>query len=143
MILARRNRFVAAAIAGLGLSSTHCGESHTAQDGTAGLPGSPHAGSRPNACLSAPAGYHSPGGIGAAGFVGPGGTGAVAGTGGAGTSGGAGGAAGEEPTICLSIDPECDDGRPPPCVCLSAPYDAGSPLDPADAGPNEDDSGTA
>jgi hypothetical protein len=119
LILQRRNRFIAAALAGIGAASQACSESHgppassvlppSAQDGTAG--GGGRIG--PNVCLSAPV----PGTGGYGGYTG------VAGFGPAGAGGAAGSAGMPPPQVCLSqpID-ECWNGQPPPCVCLEPPF---------------------
>lgn len=145
LILKRRNRFVAAAIAGLGLSVNGCSESHTGEPTAAGQgAGMGQAGTLPpGICLSQLAGTPAAGAWGGVGGVGgnpPAGTG------------------GMEPNVCLS-PPECVDGQPPPCVCLDLPWmpdaavpdarpaacltmDATVPSD--DGGTTEDeDSGTA
>ena len=134
LILQRRNRFIAAAIAGLGATQSACSDSHGSDgqqviDG-GGSGGRGGEGARPSVCLSGQGavggtfeggtGGVSGAGTGAVGGAGKGGTG----TGGAGTGGaGTGGTAGSEPRVCLDIGPTCRPGQPPPCVCLTAPID--------------------
>lgn len=108
LILKRRNRFIAAAIAGLGATNSACTEPSVCLDmavPASGEGGGAAARTAPTPCLQMP----------------------LAGRGGAGGSGGsvAGkGGLGGMPSVCLSapID-QCDNGAPPPCVCLEPPID--------------------
>jgi len=134
LILQRRNRFIVAAIAGLGAAQSACSDSHGPDDpaptnqqagqgnqagqggragpnvclsimipvsgtGAAGVGGS--AGSRPNVCLSLPLGGTGGAGIGGTSGAGRGGTGIET----------------------------CTGNQPPPCVCLSAPFDEDAGVD--------------
>jgi hypothetical protein len=109
LILERRNRFMAAALAGLGMTGGNACTSSSV-------------------CLSL---AFDAGTAGAGNSGGSSGVGGKSGAGGAGTGGaGTGGTAGARPNVCLSgrgaVD-ICPDGSPPPCVCLEAPVpDAGS-----------------
>jgi hypothetical protein len=101
IILSRRARFVAAALASLGAATHACGgkSTHNEGDGRSTMGGSASVGGDgPHACLSMPAGGNTTGGLGGAmPCLSGGGTIAVGGTSPAG-AGGVGGA-----TVCLGM----------------------------------------
>jgi hypothetical protein len=129
LILQRLNRFIAAAIAGLGAAQTACSDSHGAQNPTpsnqqAGHGGQAGQAGRPSVCLEVPEGGT---GAAAAGGSWPG-RGGAGGAGGAGVVGGSGGSAGTKPQVCLDVDP-CWDNRTPPCICLMFPVEDDAGID--------------
>lgn len=114
LILERRNRFMAAALAGLGMTGGN-------------------ACTRASVCLDLPAEQAGRGGGGGGGNNST----AVAGRGG---TGGTGGRVAVPPSVCLGALPTCPEGQLPPCVCLDAPIsDAG----PADGGEDDGGEGEA
>jgi hypothetical protein len=123
LILQRRNRFIAAALAGVGAASSACGDSHRGPmhpivrpvAGASGSGGQPSvclgltpgtAGTSPRVCLSVAAPADS-------GVV------PIAGTSASGP------VAGAAPRVCLSAPYPCPDGGTPPCAPVSEPEDAG------------------